>query len=397
MNEKGGETTKRVFAVFLTAALLLGLLSVGAGAAETKYAPLTLTNFNATVTIDKARVIDRPEDKTFNIFYGVPADAKVTVTVTGAREGRNLYIGAHFDKGSVNTDGSVTGERSAWCVLSADNMLQRVYLTDRSGNMLEEDNSWLDAPDYIRQNGTYGFTVNAADYVGWGMSLLCGWAGWTTGHFSTRKFVEMMDAANYQENDPETLVGLIVEKADGTASPATAVTPTAGTFADVAANSYCYDAVQWAVKQGITTGKTANAFAPNQICTKAQILTFLWRANGKPEPAAANPFTDVSERDYFYRAALWAAERGLASGSIFDAPSPCTRAMTVEYLWTLAGKPAAEKSAAFTDVPASAAYAGAVAWAVEKGITTGKAADVFAPDAVCTRGQIAVFLYRAME
>ncbi|WP_312280899.1 S-layer homology domain-containing protein [Oscillibacter sp.] len=183
----------------------------------------------------------------------------------------------------------------------------------------------------------------------------------------------------------------VVEKADSKTSAAPA-----GTFTDVAAGVYCFDAVQWAVAQKITTGVTATTFAPGETCTKAQILTFLWRANGQPEPTAANPFTDVTQNNYYYKAVLWAAEQGLVSGSAFGASAPCTRAMTVEYLWTLAGKPESEKSTAFTDVPADAAYSKAVEWAVEKGVTTGKAADTFAPDAVCTRGQIATFLHRVM-
>lgn len=391
MNRKESETMKRVFAGFLTAALLLGLLSVGAGAAETKYAPLTLVNSFATATIDKARVIERPEDKTFNIFYGVPADAKVTVIITGAQEGLDLYIGAGFVKGSVNTDGSVLGKGSAECVLNADNVLQRVYLEGENSSVQEQDDSWGDASDDIRQNGTYTFTINAADYVGWNMSLLCGTAGWS-GPSSARRTL-MMSSCSQRPDDEENWIGLIVEKAVGAAS---SIAPSTGTFTDVEVGSYCFDAVKWAVAQNITTGKTETTFAPGETCTNAQILTFLWRANGQPEPAAANPFTDVTQSNYYYRAALWAAEQGLVSGSAFGASAPCTRAMTVSYLWTLAGKPEDEKSAAFTDVAADAPYAKAVAWAVEKGITAGKTADAFAPDAVCTRGQIATFLYRAM-
>lgn len=376
----------------MTAALLLGLLSVGASAAETKYEPLTLVNSFATVTIDKARVIERPEDKTFDIFYGVPADTEVMVTITGAQEGFDLYIGAGFTQGEVLKDGSVLGKGSAECVLNADNVLQRVYLDDENSSVQEQDDSWEGNSEYIRQNGTYSFSLAAAEYVGSHISLLCDRAGWP-GHSGAQKTL-MMNPFSQRPDDEEYWIGLIVEKAVGTAS---SIASSTGAFADVAADSYCYDEVQWAVKQGITAGKTATTFAPGETCTKGQILTFLWRANGHPEPSAANPFTDVTQSNYYYKAALWAAEQGLVSGSVFGASAPGTRAMTMTYLWTLAGKPSPEKDATFTDVANDVAYAKAVAWAVEKGVTSGKTANTFAPDAACTRGQIAMFLYRAMH
>jgi len=384
---------KKQFAGFLTAALLLGLLSVGASAAEPKYAPLTLELYNyATLTIDKARVTYAGKEDGEYSIYGVPADAKATITVTGAQKGYDFYIGAIFQllsNGNANT--VRVQKKSAECILNADNVLQRVYFTGENGSELEEDTSWVGNSDYIRQNGTYSFTLNAADYVGWNFSLLCG--DRTSPHFaSPDTIVHGYFLESYFEESK--WISLVVEKAVGAAS---SIAPSTGAFTDVTADSYCYDAAQWAVKQGITAGKTATTFAPGETCTKGQILAFLWRANGQPEPAAANPFTDVTQSNYYYKAALWASEQRLVSGSVFGADAPCTRAMAVTYLWTLAGKPAPEKGASFTDVAADAAYAKAVAWAVEKGITSGKTADTFAPDATCTRGQIATFLYRAMH
>lgn len=400
-NKEEGGTTKRVFAGFLTAALLLGLLSVGASAAETKYAPLTLLNdCGATLTIDKAHMIyaGKPA-KNFENFkppiYGVPDGAQITVTVTGAQEGDELYIGAKFDllsDGGYDSTGAATVMKSAEYILNADNVLQRVYLDDGI-NILEEDNSWKGSAGVIRQNGTYSFTLSTADYVGWELTLMCGTLErvnelpeTTSNNFNSFLFGYF----KYPQKDNENVrwIGLTAESASGESGNA---------FTDVAAGAYCYDEVQWAVKKGITAGKTATTFAPGETCTKGQILTFLWRANGQPEPSAANPFTDVTQSNYYYKAALWAAEQGLVSGSVFGASAPCTRAMTMTYLWTLAGKPVSEKDASFTDVTADAAYAKAVAWAAEKGITSGKTAGTFAPDATCTRGQIATFLYRAMQ
>ena len=171
---------------------------------------------------------------------------------------------------------------------------------------------------------------------------------------------------------------------------------TVSKFSDVKETDYFADAVQWAVERNITSGTSKTTFSPNATCSKAQILTFLWHANGSPEPTAANPFADIQTGDYFYKAALWAAEKGLVSGSTFGANTDCTRAMTVEYMWKAAGSPAPAGKADFDDVPANADYAQAVAWAVEKNITSGTGDGNFSPAATCTRGQIVTFLYRAM-
>lgn len=176
-------------------------------------------------------------------------------------------------------------------------------------------------------------------------------------------------------------------------SPAAIVSKVGG-FNDVFETDYCADAVLWAVEKGITGGSTSTTFSPGAACTRSHILTFLWRSQGKPEPSIQNPFSDVSANDYYYKAALWANEKGLVSGSTFGGDTPCTRAATMTYLWKLAGSPAASP-AAFTDVPADADYAQAVAWAVTEGITGGTSASTFSPLNVCTRGQIVTFLYRA--
>ena len=195
--------------------------------------------------------------------------------------------------------------------------------------------------------------------------------------------------------------GIAVVKKDGrygllTLSNTASTNPTVGGFTDVKSNDYYADAVLWAVEKKITSGTSATTFSPGATCSKAQILTFLWRANGSPESTAANPFTDIKTTDYYYRAALWATEKGLVSGSTFGANTDCTRAMTVEYLWKVAGSPTPSAKASFTDVPANADYAQAVAWAVENKITSGTGGGNFSPAATCTRGQIVTFLYRAM-
>lgn len=172
--------------------------------------------------------------------------------------------------------------------------------------------------------------------------------------------------------------------------------PAATGFSDVAANAYYANAVKWAVEKGITAGTSPTTFSPNDTCTTAQILTFLWRANGSPEPTIQNPFTDVKESDYFYKAAVWAYEKGMAEGQSFGGNNPCTRSATVTYLWKLEGSPVGAPSVNFSDVGTNANYTEAVAWAVTMGVTAGTSETTFSPDATCTRGQIATFLYRTL-
>ncbi|MCD8099425.1 MAG: S-layer homology domain-containing protein [Oscillospiraceae bacterium] len=169
-----------------------------------------------------------------------------------------------------------------------------------------------------------------------------------------------------------------------------------GSFTDVPSDSYYAEAVSWAVDRSITTGTTATTFSPADTCTRGQIITFLWRAEGSPEPETDNTFTDVGSGDYYYKAVQWARENGIdESVGTFSPNAPCTRAMVVEYLWKLAGSPAASADAGFTDVASSNAYAAAVAWAVENGVTTGTSETTFSPSDTCTRAQIVTFLCRA--
>ena len=169
-------------------------------------------------------------------------------------------------------------------------------------------------------------------------------------------------------------------------------------FRDVAQNAYYYDAVQWAVEKGITEGTSATTFSPDASCTRAQMVTFLWRAAGSPAPkSAANPFKDVSANDYYYSAVLWAVENGITSGTSADTFAPnatVTRGQTVTFLYRAAGSPAVS-GGSFSDVAANAYYANAVAWASQHNITSGVGNGNFAPNADCTRAQIVTLLYRA--
>ena len=167
-----------------------------------------------------------------------------------------------------------------------------------------------------------------------------------------------------------------------------------GNFIDVTEDDWCAEYVRWATEHNITKGTTATTFSPNSICTTAQIITFLWRAAGSPEPnAITNPFPDVNEGSYFYKAALWAYDNGLIVSSNFNGGMHCTRATAVTFLWKLAGSPNSSLSP-FKDVSSNASYAKAVAWAVANKITVGTSSDTFSPDRICTRAHIVAFLYR---
>ena len=169
-------------------------------------------------------------------------------------------------------------------------------------------------------------------------------------------------------------------------------------FTDVHAEDYYYDAVFWAAQKGITGGMSDTLFAPNAACPRAQIVTFLWRAAGSPEPKSTNhPFADVPSGSYYEKAVLWAVENGITEGTSDTTFAPgiiCTRAQGAALLYRAAGSPAVSGSAAFTDVPADAYYADAAAWAEQKGITGGIGNGLFGPHNNCTRAQIVTFLYR---
>ena len=173
-------------------------------------------------------------------------------------------------------------------------------------------------------------------------------------------------------------------------------------FVDVAGDAYYYDAVLWAVSHSpqITNGTDATHFSPDATCTRAQVVTFLWRAKGSPEPrSSSNPFSDVKKSDYYYKAVLWAVENGVTKGTSATAFSPdqgCTRAQVVSFLWRAKGSPEPGSSSnPFSDVKKSDYYYKAVIWAVRQDITKGTDASHFSPDTACTRGQIVTFLFRS--
>ena len=184
-----------------------------------------------------------------------------------------------------------------------------------------------------------------------------------------------------------------------TPAPTPTPVPTVAGFSDVKATDYYAEPVVWAVEHGITNGKTATTFAPKEHCTRAQMVTFLWRAMGSPAPKGENHFTDVKANAWYHDAVLWAAETGVTEGTAKDKFSPgdtVTRGQTVTFLYRLAGQPDVGADNPFSDIDAGKYYTKGVLWAYQNGITTGKTATAFAPKDPCTRGQIVTFLYRDM-
>lgn len=175
--------------------------------------------------------------------------------------------------------------------------------------------------------------------------------------------------------------------------------PMVNPFIDVKESDYFYNAVMWAVKSGVTKGTSATTFSPNAPCTRAQMVTFLWRASGSPEPATdVCPFTDVNMDSYYGKAVLWAVEKGITNGTsetTFSPEADCTRAQMAAFLCRMAGGKAASSAIDFADVSADAYYAESVQWAVENGITLGTGdGTTFSPNEICTRAQMVTFLYR---
>ncbi len=175
----------------------------------------------------------------------------------------------------------------------------------------------------------------------------------------------------------------------------------ASSFDDINEEDYFFDAVLWAAENGITEGTSPTTFAPDDVCTRAEMVTFLWRSAGKPEPVSRNhPFTDVSEKDYFYQAVLWAVENGITKGmsaTTFGPNDTCTRAHAATFLYRYAGAPAVDSKNPFVDVHEADYSYDAVLWAAERGITKGTSTNTFSPEDFCIRAQIVTFLYRYQQ
>ncbi len=220
------------------------------------------------------------------------------------------------------------------------------------------------------------------------------------------KQVQSFGAACYDaSNDTRYWIILLSTKAasapsgaSGTTTPTPANRNTSG-FTDVSSADYFAESVQWAVQNGIAQGTGRGTFSPYQSCTRAQVVTFLWRAAGSPTGygSGSSTFRDVARGCYYDSAVAWAVSRGITKGtdaSTFSPDAVCTRAHAVTFLWRYSGAPFTFTNTRFRDVPSSSYYAQAVAWAVNRGITEGSSSNTFSPDSSCTRAEFVTFLYR---
>ena len=213
---------------------------------------------------------------------------------------------------------------------------------------------------------------------------------------ASSKIVTVNEDNKTTEGDTSTQPFTVSPAPGGTTTPGGT---TQNPFVDVKQGDYYYDAVQWAVGKKITSGTSATTFTPDGICTRAQTVTFLWRSQGSPKAAGAeNPFTDVSKDAYYYDAVLWAVAQGITNGTsatTFSPDATVTRGQTAAFLWRVAKQPQVDQTAnPFADVTQDAYYYNAVLWAVAKEITNGTSSTTFSPDQGCTRAQIVTFLWR---
>ena len=190
----------------------------------------------------------------------------------------------------------------------------------------------------------------------------------------------------------------IVEGKTDTSKPATTTASTVSGFKDVTTDKYYAESVEWAVDENITKGVTATAFRPDNTCSQAQILTFIWRSQGSPKVDTVAPIVEsknITPANYYYDAVNWGYANGMIDGS-FNANSPCARSLAMQYLYQMAGSPAVTGDGSMQDVPESARYHDAVYWAIQQGITNGTTGTTFAPSNTCTRAQIVTFLWRTL-
>ena len=352
---------------------------------------------------------------THNMTTKVGNTEKLTATVQYKKETTSgvtvTWLSDNPDVATVAQDGTITAKSVGKARVTAAVVENGVTYSDFCDVIVEARPS---SSHHSSSSTTY-YDVNAA-VSGEGGSVAAGTKRASRG---TTVTVTATAASGYQvaqvsavDKDGKTVS--LTDKGDGVYTfvmPASKVDVTArfaqvqkpeekDPYGDVSKDSYYYDAVKWAAETGVTTGVGDGLFAPEWVCTRGQIVTFLWRASGSPAPKATElPFTDVAADAYYAQAVLWAVENGITNGTsetTFGPDQTCTRAHAVAFLYRMSGSPAAAGST-FSDVAADAYYSTAVAWAVEKGITNGTSGTTFSPDDTCTRGQIVTFLYRLAQ
>ena len=339
----------------------------------------TVTVSDATFTYDGQNhtiVVNNPnnDDVKFSLSqsgYGAQIEKKAAGTYV-------IYWAAEKDSKTVSG--------------SATLVITKATLTIKADNQSMYVGGTVPTPTFTATGLVKGDTLTTAP------TLTCTADGMTVG-----KFDIVPSGADASNNYKITYVNGTLTVSRRHSSPSsTAPEPTpddSTSFVDVPANAYFADAVDWAVENGVTNGLSDTMFGPYASCTRAQIVTFLWRAAGSPEPKTASSFTDVPVSAYYAKAVAWAVENGITNGmteTTFAPDATCTRGQSVTFLYR-ALKGTASGSTNFTDVKSDAFYADAINWAVANNVTNGTSNTTFSPNADCTRAEIVTFLYRAYQ
>lgn len=367
--------------------------------------PIPMSNGSDESTLQAAYAIqkngeiklsDLSKNESFSLFN--VEDGETIGTSVNVSNGKEI---AYDPSGHVN----ISGNNMEYSVSFADNSMASGW------PIIQIDGTKADNVELSRaENGMIisGDLTNAKVTGTDGITDVCGQMPRGYDEVLVKGSVETEKLYIYADKDGdskfETLVAVYTGDHGNTSGtgdrPQTGTLPTNSiSFTDVSKTDYFYDAVLWAVENGITTGTSRTRFSPYATCTRAQAVTFLWRASGSPAPKNSRmPFTDVSHSAYYYDAVLWALEEGITTGTSSTTFSPdavIDRAQAVTLLYRANGAPSVTGRTVFTDVPQTTYYADAVKWAVDHEITTGTSAAAFSPNASCTRAQIVTFLYRA--
>jgi len=363
------KTNRRILSMLLLVCMLVTLVPFTASAAANN------------VSVTSAAYYGNGDVKSLNINFGwdtASASSRLTVMTKRLRSegesGTDKYYGDFTDLGYYGSAFKSWNE-----VLGNAGSFGMLYYTDEQKMEYGKTNSielYFDQGDIpLNTNQTYYFYL------------------WTYygGHYYPDNLFMVLEV----KNGTIRFASATGRNDYGKFSTLKSNVPATPEFKDVKKADYFFTPVNWAVSKGITNGTSATTFAPNSTCTRAQILTFLWRAAGSPMPSIANPYKDVKASDYYYNVALWAKEKGIyaPSGNTFGPNTPATRGATVEYFWRYAGSPSATR-VPFSDVAENSTLDKAVSWALRKGITNGTGGTTFSPNATCTRAQIVTFLHR---
>ena len=376
--------------------------------------PVDVSVYDSSNTLAAKIVNDEPQtiengisafiDENGQKVFVLPMDMQYTIDVQATDDGTMTYTAVDYDMDSGAYTQVVSyadipiqnGDQLKGSASKTDQETAEYTLKGADGKTLSP--SVKETDEQVQVWSVTASAESGGTAEGGGMFVIGEYAKVTAAPESGYRFIGWYDGKTKVSGDSE--YRFAVEKDTDLTAKFEKASSQTNPFKDVKKDAYYYDPVLWAVNHDpqITAGTAADAFSPNNPCTRGQIVTFLWRAKGCPEPTITkNPFTDVKASDYFYKAVLWAVEKEITAGTsktTFSPAATVTRAQTVTFLWRAEGKPAVKTANPFKDVPAGQYYTDAVLWAVKNEITAGTSATTFSPANPCTRAQIVTFLYR---